>query len=507
MWRCCWLLCVCCVSGGSVQDAADQQELESRRSVEAAIKVADIGTRRELFVDRFLIHSLKNARLRLHSPQSAETAVRFDKPWEGAFSGYATVLQAKDKYHLYYRGLPKAGRDGTNTEVTCVATSDDGIKWTKPKLGIYRVHGSTDNNVVLMNQAPALHNFAPFYDANPKAPANQRFKALGGNDKGLIAFVSKDGFHWKRLQQEPVFKKGIFDSQNVSFWSPVEKQYVCYFRTWTGRGYRGFRTISRTTSKDFINWTDPVAMQYDGKNAEHLYTNQTSPYYRSPHLYIGLAARFMPGRKVISSDDIKKVGVDRRYAGDCSDTVLISTRGGKHYDRTFRESFLRPGLGAQNWVSRSNYAACGIVPTGDNEISVYLSRNYGQPSAYLQRYKMRVDGFASVAAGFRGGTMTTKPLSFGTRQDDKQKRIEKLVLSLNVSTSAAGSVFVEILDAGGKPIAGLTKDDCDVIIGDRINYIVSWKGNSNIISHSGKPVRLKFYLKDADLYSIQFQPK
>jgi hypothetical protein len=81
---------------------------------------------------------------------------------------------------------------------------------------------------------------------------------MGGTAKsGLVAYVSPDGINWKRLKENAVFNRGAFDSQNVAFWSETEDQYVCYFRTWTGGGYKGFRSVSRTTSQDFINWTYP----------------------------------------------------------------------------------------------------------------------------------------------------------------------------------------------------------------------------------------------------------
>ena len=50
-------------------------------------------------------------------------------PWEGPFCGYATVIKDKERYLLYYRGLPRSGKDGTNEETTCVVTSKDGINW------------------------------------------------------------------------------------------------------------------------------------------------------------------------------------------------------------------------------------------------------------------------------------------------------------------------------------------------------------------------------------------
>ena len=43
--------------------------------------VIDIGTRRELFVDRYLIERLDGARLKLHEPCSGGVALWFDEPW------------------------------------------------------------------------------------------------------------------------------------------------------------------------------------------------------------------------------------------------------------------------------------------------------------------------------------------------------------------------------------------------------------------------------------------
>src|SRR5215510_13972400 len=63
---------------------------------------------------------------------SPRRTLRFDKPWEGAFCGYATVIHDGPRYRLYYRGLPASGRDGSGAEVTCYAESRDGVTWTKP---------------------------------------------------------------------------------------------------------------------------------------------------------------------------------------------------------------------------------------------------------------------------------------------------------------------------------------------------------------------------------------
>src|SRR6266850_118279 len=250
----------------------------------------EIGSRRELFVDHFLIEKMDGVQLKLHEPERAGVAVRFDKPWEGGFSAYATVIKDRDLYRMYYRGLPTADRDGSKNEAVCYAESSDGIVWTKPNLKLCEYKGVLENNILLTNH-PFTHNFSPFLDDRPDARANEKYKALAGlQTTGLHAFKSADGIHWSPMQPEAVFTKGAFDSQNVAFWSAAEQQYVCYFRTFKNIG-EGFRWVSRTTSKDFLHWSEPMEIEFGNTPPEHLYTSGTHPYFRAPHIYIALAKR------------------------------------------------------------------------------------------------------------------------------------------------------------------------------------------------------------------------
>ncbi len=459
-------------------------------------EVIDIGSRLELFTDYFLIDNLDNASLKLHHPIDKGSVFKFDEPWEGPFSGYCTVIKDGELFRLYYRGLPTAGKDGRPEEHTCYAESKDGIHWVKPNLKIHEVDGTRKNNVILSNVAPVTHNFSPFLDTRKGIDPKHKYKALGGTaQSGLIAYVSEDGIQWNLLKK-PVFKAGesVFDSQNVSFWSEEEQIYVCYFRTWTKENYKGYRSVSRTTSKDFIHWSDPVAMKFGDTKLEQLYTNQTSPYFRAPHIYISVAARFMPNRQVISEEEAKKLDVNPKYFKDCSDAIFMTTRGGNQYDRTFMESFIRPGIGLQNWVSRSNYPALNVVQTSPTEMSVYVNQDYAQPTAYLNRYALRIDGFTSVHVPYHGGEILTKPIRFSGNK-----------LLINFSTSAAGYIKVEILDLDGNKIEGFELENSTEIIGNEIEKVVTWNGNSDFKKINKKPVRLRFVMKDADLYSIRFK--
>ena len=139
-------------------------------------------------------------------------------------------------------------------------------------------------------------------------------------------------------------------------------------------------------------------------------------------------------------------------------------------------------------------AALGVVPTGDDEMSIYYSQHYAQPSHHIVRCTLRTDGFVSVNGPYSGGRLVTKPFTFSGDQ-----------LLMNYSTGAGGGLRVELQDGEGKPIDGYTLDDCPKIVGDKIDGPITWK-EADVAALKGHPVRLCVELHDADLYSFQFAP-
>ena len=448
-----------------------------------------IGQRLELFVDDEAIDSLNNVRRVLHHPIPAEVVLTFDRPWEGMASYYVTVFKDEDRYKMYYRawGEPELGRN----ERTAYAESTDGIHWTKPSLGMYLYAGSTSNNIVWDGPYAESHNFTPFRDTNPDAPDAERYKAIGNSPLAvpflrdtLSALVSRDGIHWKKMQEAPLdFLKGLgaeqaYDSQNVVFWDSVGHQYVAYFRMW-----RDVRVIARSTSPDFREWSEPHIIEMGDRAPENFYTNATFPYFRAPHILIAMPMRFVQHRKVTEFRSVTGV----------SDAVFMTSRDGIHFDRSFTEAFIRPGRDIRDWTARGNTPAWGILPTSDDELSLYVLKQFEHTSVHLQRYTLRTDGFVSVSAPYEGGELFTKTLTFSGA-----------ALIVNAETSAAGSIRVEIQDHLGRPIPGFALEDSPSFYGDEIDHIVRWNSGSSVGVLAGKPVRLRFVMRDADLYSFRF---
>ena len=197
----------------------------------------------------------------------------------------------------------------------------------------------------------------------------------------------------------------------------------------------------------------------------------------------------------------KRSAVSNRLGMAVTDGLFMSSRDGLNFHR-WGEAFLRPGLrGTDNWAYGDNYQSWGLVETkaaiadAPDEISLYATEGYWvRKGDMLRRFTIRKDGFVSMHAPFAGGEFTTKPITF-----------QKNRLSLNFSTSAAGTIRVEIQQADGKPIDGFALSDSSEVFGDDLQRTVTWKRGSDVSSLAGKPVRLRFTLSDADLYSFQFQ--
>ena len=482
-----------------------------------AVEPIEVGSRRELFVDDHLIESLDNARRRLHHPIPREIAIVHNAPWEGAGSGYHSVIRDGDLYRMYYRGSKLGVEDGKlklGREVYCYAESRDGIKFTKPELGLHEYNGSKKNNIIWTGVG--AHNFAPFLDTRKDCPKESRFKALGGlpSQGGLFAFHSADGVRWSQMSDKPVVTKGAFDSQNLAFWDAASGVYRAYFRTFTkgvttAKEWRpaGFRAIRTATSRDFLKWENEADLTYADSPVEHMYTNQVAPYFRAPHILIGFPTRYVERGWSDSMRELpelkrreRRAKAHLRYGTALTEGLLMASRNGVHFER-WNEAFLRPGpQRPDTWLYGQQYIAWHAVetksslPDAPNEMSLYASEGswHGEGNA-IRRYTMRLDGFVSVNAPLRGGELITKPIRFAGER-----------LTLNFATSAAGGIRVELQDPDGKPLPGFTLEDCPPIFGDTLRRAVSWKGGADFGKLAGEAVRLRFELKDANLYSFQF---
>jgi hypothetical protein len=185
---------------------------------------------------------------------------------------------------------------------------------------------------------------------------------------------------------------------------------------------------------------------------------------------------------------------DWAFGAGVNDIAFMSSRDGLNFDRSFIGAFLRPGLDQENWHERGIYMETGILQTSPEELSLFVSEHLRYPSARINRYTLRTDGFVSVNAGYGAGEFTTRPFVFSGSE-----------LELNYSTSAVGSVRVEVQDGEGRPLSGLSLADAPEKFGDEIDGVYNWLNDGSPVGLAGTTVRLRFVLKDADLYAFRFR--
>lgn len=489
--------------------------------------VLQLGKTRELFWNDYLVDMQKSTAFpRLMQPVRKETCFWFDQGNEMNLVSYPCIVKDDAGYKMYY--LPwEMRKDGTTNGYLAVIESRDGIHWTRPNLDIFPHPELKENNVVIDHLVDGVFVFK---DTNPNCDPEERYKALtpleseGDRIGGLWCFTSPDGYHFKPSHQMTAI--GTFDTLNVAFWE--NGRYYCYLRnyhnilgdTWNDgiedfniRGQMtkwedinaGIRDIRVMYSEDFRNWTVPKLIQFEDGKDYPLYTNNVIAYPRAPHIKIGFPVRYVerkkwtPNCEQIGSNIVKKKAMAeenphaKREGLAVTDAIFMFSRDGENWHR-YNEAFFAPGYEmAHNWVYGDCYTAYNMIDSGAESYYMYdkgWHRSVGQPKP-LYRFEVRKDGFACWMADGEEKVLVTKPLYFDGEN-----------LHLNFQTSAAGHIYVDVLDEEGNVIPEATSFE---LFGDTIDRTVYFEDGSSFAKFAGKPVRLRFRMLDAKIYSMQFQ--
>jgi len=489
----------------------------------AGTGILELGHDRECFFDNYLFQpSGTTAKLKIHQPVFQDTIMVHDQPWEGDGCDFYNFFfddqfpgvdgkHPKGVYRMYYLGwqMPGAEPDSKPARgiTACYMESPDGIHWVRPELGILKFDGSTRNNIVLNAELnDQIDNFMVFRDDNPACPPDARYKGIGRSRDGLRCYPSADGLHFR--QGGIITGKGAFDSLNVVFWDREAGVYRGYIRGFHPAAMpnpmdESVRDISYIESKDFKKWTDPRLLFFEDGEDIPLYTNNVIPYFRAPRIYLGTPSRYINRFQWNGSFEElcgkakrkRRMTMQPRYGIVTTDCAFIVSRDGRSFFR-FGEAFMRPGPeNGSNWVYGDCYPARGFAvtssrtPGGPDELSLYApSGHWLNDPTKLNRYTIRMDGFASLNAGETEAMAVTRPFTYAGKE-----------MHINFATSALGYVYVTLIDADGKRYPS-----CETF-GDAIDRKVRFDNRKAVAALSGKPVELEFRMRDADIYSMQFR--
>ncbi len=483
-----------------------------------------IGKRRELFWDDEMVDlALTTAELHFHKPIERGPCYTCTALYDGGESKPGAIVPREGggyrMYCLSYNMYPD-GRDGKRdflNRKTSVIDSEDGIEWHAPIMNEIEYEGSTENNLTRSRPPQTL-----LRNANPDAPADEKYVGITyrETEKGfntMFVRFSADGREWHDGTEIVKWKQQCFDGDNRIIYNPNLGRYQVYFRAfhgfedtsgeWWSSHKMGLRDIRLTESEDLIHWSEPRLIDFgDGAHDYAFYTNRISFYYRAPHIMYGIPTRYTE-RNVWSDafdrlcgreDRLDRMKEHTRYGFDLTDAMFMCSRDGYHW-KISDEAIVTGGPEyAKNWIYGDCYFAPTLLETParlegqDKELSLYTSDGDWIPETKAQfiRYTIRIDGFASRHAGRDTRILMTKPFRFDGTE-----------LEMNFRTSAAGYVQVTLCDVNGRPYEGYRSA---LLFGDKIDRRVDFKESLEFFTKYDIPVRIRFEMAEADVYSFKF---
>jgi hypothetical protein len=489
----------------------------------------------QVFLDYAAVQQTTSLFQQMHTPQKRGTVLTPDT------AHGETMIQARSApmwiaSEQQYRMIYVSVYQGQWTPM--LATSSDGIHWTRPNLG------RTPPNRILFNDSSGSWSYAEnvIYDEN-EPDANRRYKALLGTTNRKPG-VSATGTTFTPLAGSTLTSGD--ESQLVQ--DPGHSRYIASLKTFATTG----RAVGVSTSGNFTNWSAVQTVfstnSADQTNARTVIKNRITNPNLMPLAFVDPepAAGYVPAPGTLSTwaCDVYNMAIFP-YADGYVGMPAVFYRTGLDAAGTntdgFHEIQLAFSRDLVNWQRLGNRSAflsgssiesgrlglfdrTQLLPTStpvehgdelwfyysglkwrDNPYAYHADKSprpqsewtsaeladYNEGSGAVCLAALRKDGYFSLDAGASTGTMLTVPVTFGS---------DRLFLNLNAGTT--GWAKVEVLNSQGQVIPGYTSSDATPITGDGVRIPVSWKSGA-LDQLAGQTVQFRISLQNASLYSYQ----
>ncbi|HET6325392.1 MAG TPA: hypothetical protein VFG04_12005 [Planctomycetaceae bacterium] len=517
---------------------------ESGRSASLHSDGADAGFVTELLLDNHLLEVTPGVSRRLHQPQKhlLNPVVRCERWCDGNnIQPYTTMYDPEDKL---FKMWARTGSDWKSQYLDGHAaymlylTSTDGIHWVKPNLGLMKIAGRRDHNIIFTSDSVIAaqaaedregKNFvvptqpvrpqgkkAFFWGVN-KHPhprhAGEKFVALAivqDHRRGAHIVTSPDGLRWScksaPFWQTPNDVSGHGDDCLMHLIYDKAKQKWVIYR----------RVIPEFSERLIADESDRERKPVDRYNRSYAYAESDDLRAWKNHQFILSMDADDPPDTELYQFGCHKIG--STYVGYMSvyhvqlpqsvDIQLATSRDGIHFTRVCRgQAFIPHGpLGYYDYMAMACSQPEPII-VNDTVYIYYAAANFPHEAdlartdpgvlkvgAALATFKR--DRFASLETSDRDPgpcRVITKPFTVRHRN-----------LFLNAATWAKGTIRVEALTRDWQPIAGFTEPQARAIQGNALDHPVRWQGNTDLSRLRGKEIRLKFYMTRARLHAMTF---
>jgi hypothetical protein len=468
--------------------------------------------RRYLALDQSLHGNLIDAQMVLGQADNHTLLWEGQSAWESSNSinpwGASGVIQGHDGVYRYYYGV----RTPTSS-FTAVATSTDGINWTKSEpLQPVMVNGSLGGGVV-------------YYDAG--APASQRYKITWHASGQLWVGTSSDGLNFTTASLGTPAGAGERGPSSF-FYDNLRDEWVIYGRERnfpTGdtdrrgiilyssgnAGWNGVWPNAQVVVDPADLWTYTThpnsQTTYPQGTGPDLYTSNVQIYHGQ---YIGIPSTFFrdPARVPYHRPD--------RVTGPIYPLLMHSLDGENWTFADLEQSILDlgPHLRVASWEHATNTTdeevgqiySVNFLDVDDQLLIYYIHADelhYEHPTSHptpwnaMRSYyvaSMRVDGFASIKAdeGELGEWITSNDIE-----------VPEGARGLLVNAKVDGSLKVEVRDTLGDVIGTLSLDDSVAFTGDELAALMKWQAGQ-FEQVAGQTVQLRFVVEDGEIYSFSF---
>jgi len=458
----------------------------------------------------------------------------------------AAQIFDEGKYKTWYTMAPCAEPEpfsakdrilpGYNS-VIAYAESADGAKWDTPNLGLFDYAGSKDNNIVfrgdLNGSVRGFHGGSVFLDPSSTEDLYKMFYLgiitdeewnafaakypeevdtmarrpdVGGYRCVVAVFgaVSPDGIHWTSLPEPLMIQHA--DTLNTCYYDVDRKEYVAYVRAWQVnprvRGAEadnpdvwiavGRRSIARCVSKDFRHFSKPEIVVSTGADMapSHLYyTNCKTTLPGIPDNHI-----MFPWIWELESD-----GGASWLLSSADGVVWSRVPGGPVVDMGLPGTPTGGNVGCSGNLLEYPNDIWGIAYGGNPIPHKYPGRNFEKRKGLFPG----VPSESGIAVWPRGRLVAL--------QCDEEGEFATVAvmprgnrIRLNASVKPTGYIKTAVRRFGdSEDVTGRSFEDADRIVGDGLAIPVTWQGDG-ALNHVGKAVILRFHLRQARLFGIEF---
>ncbi|MGV3659320.1 MAG: hypothetical protein ACO1TE_04025 [Prosthecobacter sp.] len=428
---------------------------------------------------------------------------------------YGSIIKEGGKYRLWYVAFDddKENPVASDRWRAAYAESTDGLKWTKPNLGLVEYKGNKNNNLIDVDPSPlGFVNLKVLRDDEDPDP-QRRYKATGHvyfrhNTRlgSLAAFTSADGLRWKMVKD--VRTKGAELQEKDLLLPAVHFEPSGGLYKWDGMFYASGQNSMNSTrpyhgrvtrmyrSADFVNWSQTSTLGFvrdaqhtllgAGRSREGEQTHEGISVWNRGNVLLGVSGLWHGAK------EWKDVTIDLGF--------MISNDGNQFREPAHEWTFIHRGEDGQ-WDQGGVIQGQGFENIGEETFIYYGAWD----PRHWQDAPPRGGVGIVVVPRDRLGDLVVETVGKGPGDyQNLEITSEFITTSLPVKKAAAPQFYVnaeglgkeatlriELLDHLERPIPEFSGKNAAIISQNGFQTPIPWNGKNKI---SGLPDRVRLHV-------------